>query len=132
MLRQCFVELSDMDHLSVGDEFSGPDQHDGMDDTESLELLSLFTSVKSLLISEKMAGYITHMLDRATSEVDTELLPALCLLHIRPGYQSAASVEEFLTLSKLSRQPITIVNTQQEFDQRRTLLTEEETVGLRS
>ena len=132
MLRQCFVELSDMDHLSVGDEFSGPDQHDGMDDTESLELLSLFTSVKSLLISEKMAGYITHMLDRATSEVDTELLPALCLLHIRPGYQSAASVEEFLSLSKLSRQPITIVNTQQEFDQRRSLLTEEETVGLRS
>jgi hypothetical protein len=128
VLTQCFVELSDVDHLSIGDEFSGPEQHDGTDDTEWLELLSLFTAVKSLLLSEKKAGNITYALDGATSEMDAEVLPALCLLHIRPGDQSAASVEQFVSLSKLSRQPITIVSTQQEFDRLRSLLTKEETV----
>ena len=34
VLRQCFVVLSNVDHLSIGDEFSGPDEDDGMDGTE--------------------------------------------------------------------------------------------------
>jgi hypothetical protein len=126
VFRQCFVLLSDVDHLSIGDEFSGPEQHDDTDDTEWLSLLSLFTAVKSLLVSERKAGYIAHVLDGAT-EMAAEVLPALRLLHIRPGYQYTASFEHSTSLRKLSRQPMTIVNTQQEFDRLRSLLDKEET-----
>ena len=90
VLRQCFVVPSDVDHLTIGDEFSEPDEDDGMDDTEWLELLGLFTAAKSLAVSEKKAGYITHALDGATSDLVAEVLPALRLLHIRTGDQSAA------------------------------------------
>jgi len=128
VLKQCFVVPPDVVHLSIGDGFSGPDEHDGMDDTEWLELLSLFDTVKSLLVSEEMAGLITHALDITTSEMVAEVLPALRLLHILPEYRSAAPVEQIISLRRLSSQPITIVNTKQEFDRLRPLLDKEEKV----
>ncbi|KAH9173169.1 hypothetical protein EDB89DRAFT_742980 [Lactarius sanguifluus] len=129
VLRQCFVVLIDVDHLSIGNGFPWPYQHDGLDDTEWLELLSLFTAVKSLILSEEKAGYISRGF---TSEMTAEPLPSLRLLHILPESPTTAPVGPAISLHRLSSQPITIVDTEHEFNRLRSLLVKGEKVPGRS
>ncbi|KAH9161596.1 hypothetical protein EDB89DRAFT_714839 [Lactarius sanguifluus] len=118
VLTQCFAILSGVDQLFIGDRRSPrPDQEDGiLNDTEWLGFFSLFTDVKSLLLSEGIARHVTRALDGSTSEAVAEALPALRQLQIWPMYPSTASVEQFTSLRRLSSQPITIVDTQRKFD----------------
>ncbi|KAI9439138.1 hypothetical protein H4582DRAFT_1947175 [Lactarius indigo] len=116
VLTQCFVILPSVDHLFISRLSSRLDQQDGLGDTEWLELFSLFTDVKSLLLSEVVARHIAHAFDGSASGMVAEALPALHQLQIWPRYRSAAFVEQFISLRRLSSQPITIVNRKRESD----------------
>jgi hypothetical protein len=54
-----------------------PGSNDSMDDAEWLELLRLFITVKTLHVSEKLAGYVARGLESIHEATATEMLPAL-------------------------------------------------------
>ncbi|KAH9173168.1 hypothetical protein EDB89DRAFT_1960134 [Lactarius sanguifluus] len=102
-----------------------------MDGTGWLELLSLFTAARSLILPEKIARQITRALDATTSEtvLATEVLLALRLLHIWPNFYWRPAVKQFTSLRRLSCRPIAIVGMDlEEFNRLRSLLAKEEKV----
>ena len=77
-----------------------PDGEDFMDDTEWLELFRLFTAVKTLHVSEKLAGYVACGLEGVTEETATGILPDLQSLCLEGA--SLTSVGRFVAVRQLS------------------------------
>ena len=75
-----FPPLPMLEHLDI-DIYNGLDLllewQDDMDDTQWLELLHLFTSVKDLDLSEDLVPFITPALQGLSRERVTEVLPEL-------------------------------------------------------
>ena len=86
------IEAREPDMLSDGKDF--------MDDTEWLELLRLFTAVKTLHVSEKLAGYVACGLEGVTEETATGILPDLQSLCLEGA--SSTSVGRFVAVRQLS------------------------------
>ena len=85
-----------------------PDGEDFMDDAEWLELVRLFTAVKTLHVSEKLAGYVARGLEGVTEETATEILPALQSLCLEG--EPLTSVGRFVAIRQLSGVPVTILD----------------------
>lgn len=102
--RALHLKLSpDMDHF-----------HGYEDDW--LYLLRQFSIIRTLRVSREFVWPITSALEDATGDAVTEVLPAVDLIYLCG--KPVPRVETFLAARLLSGQPVTIVDTQAEFDER--------------
>jgi hypothetical protein len=112
------AKLSDVVHLKLKAEHKGLQimSTDGVQ-VEWTHLLRQFFAAKTLHVSRELAGHIALALeDIITSEMVEEVLPSLDL--IRVVGQPASSIEKFTAARQLSGLPVTIVETETEFDER--------------
>jgi hypothetical protein len=117
VLSHFSATLSHVTHLKLELELQKGRQLEGVDDVEWLLLLHRFSAVKTLHVSQNLAGYIARTLeDMPSAGMFTEALPSLDLLYLEG--QPESSVEEFVTARQLSDRPVTIVDTKTEFDRR--------------
>jgi len=88
-----------------------------------LPLLHPFLAVEALYVSGGIEGYIGCALDDIDEEMVTEELPALRLLWLKDDSriydyrEKLGSIKRFLSLRRLSGHPVTVVKTQDEFDE---------------
>ena len=99
-----------MDTLSIDDVDMqlDPGSQDSMDDTNWLEVLHPFTSVKMLHGSKHLARHIAFALDGVTEDMVTRVLPALDSLSLED--QPLSSIRKFLAMRRLSGHPVTLVD----------------------
>ena len=95
---------------------------DDMDGNEWLPFLHLSPAVETLRLSEDMAPYIVSAFEDIPEEMITEVIPALHLLWLdeeeeREDDEPVESIERFLSLRQLSGRPVTVVNTEDEFNE---------------
>ncbi|KAN0128297.1 hypothetical protein V8E53_013881 [Lactarius tabidus] len=83
---------------------------------EWLQLLRLFTSLRTLFVSSIMAGPVSRALEDAAGVMDTAVLPTLDLLCLEG--RSASSVRRFIAFRSDSDHSVTFVNTSTDFEQR--------------
>ena len=121
-LTQALIQLSaipsNMVHFTIESDFN-PNRPipEDMDDIEWQQLLSLFSSVRTLFVSDQFARHISRALEViADRMMTTEVLPALDLLYLEG--QSVSSVDKFIAARSDSGRPVTIVNTETEFSER--------------
>ena len=93
-----------------------------LDCIEWLAFLRLFPAVETLRLSGDMASYIVSALEDIPEEMLTEVMPALHLLWLDEEYrreedEPVVSIERFLSLRQLSGRPVTVVNTEDEFNE---------------
>lgn len=108
ILDQSPALVSNVGHLSIDEDDLQPNWQDDMDDTDWLELLRPFTSVRMLHGSEQLAGHIALALDDVNGEMVTEVLPALDSLWLDD--QPVRSVEQFIAVRRLSGHPVTFID----------------------
>ena len=107
--------LSDMVHFAIIFMPFKSEAHT-IDDIEWLQLLHLFSSLQTLFVSRDIAGDVSRALEDITGAMVTEVLPALDLLCLQD--QPVSSVDKFIAIRRDSGHPVTVINTQEEFDDR--------------
>ena len=95
---------------------------DDMDGNEWLPFLHPFPAVETLRLSEDMVPYIVSAFEDIPEEMITEVMPALHLLWLdeeeeREEDEPVESIERFLSMRQLSGRPVTVVNTEDEFNE---------------
>ena len=114
-LGQLAATFSNVDHLSVHGDQLGLDE---MDSTEWLSFLRQFPAVEALHLSGGVATYISSALEHTADSV-TDLLPALYLMWLDEENSDddmpVGSIEGFLSARQLSGDPVTVVDTYNEF-----------------
>ena len=115
-LSQTSAMISDVEDLVIETRKPDmlPDGKDFMDDIEWLELLCLFTAVKTLHVSEKLAGYVARGLEGITETTVHEMLPALRLLCLEGT--PLTSVERFVAVRQFSGLSLTVLDAAAEFE----------------
>jgi hypothetical protein len=86
---------------------------DEMEDTQWLELLHTFTSVKNLHLSKDSAALIAPALQELSGERVTEMLPALGNLFLeesQPSEPVKEAIEKFIAARQLSGCPVTTLS----------------------
>ena len=85
-------------------------------DVEWMRLLHQFSAVQTLYVSQELAGRVALALEATTAAMADEVLPSLNLIHVvgRP----ASSIEKFIAARQLCGCPVTIIDTESEFDER--------------
>ncbi len=91
-------------------------QLEGTDDAEWPLLLHQFSSVQTLHVSQDLVGHIALVLEDTPREMVAEMLPSLDLICL--SGQPASSVEKFVAARQLSGHPVTVIDTETEFDER--------------
>ncbi|KAH9170271.1 hypothetical protein EDB89DRAFT_1323589 [Lactarius sanguifluus] len=116
VLSQFSTLLSNAGHLKLisGLEDEEDCQLEGADDIEWLHLFHQFSTVQSLHVSPMLAMHIALALEDIPTEMVTEVLPSLDLICIEG--QPASSVEKFVTARRVSGRPVTVIDTETEFD----------------
>jgi len=112
--RSSLPPLSNLERLDISEHRLFPPQwQDDMDNSQWLELLRPFITVKDLYLSEGLALRVAPALQEVAGQSATELLPALQNLSLE-GLQSSESVQEaiaqFVAVRKLSEHPVIIQN----------------------
>ena len=87
-----------------------PESQDDMEDTQWLELLRPFTSVKDLDLSEASVPFIAPALQELSGERVTEVLPALQNLFTGPMPSGPVkeAIGKFIAARQLSGCPVTV------------------------
>jgi hypothetical protein len=92
--NSCLPTLHRLEHLNIHDNLRpSPHWQDDMENTQWLELLHPFTTVKNLYLSEDGATYVASALQDLSEERATEVLPALQNIFI-DGLQPSGFVQE--------------------------------------
>jgi len=86
------------------------------DDLECLHLLHQFSRVQALYASRDIAACLARALNSTTGEIVAKALSSLDLICLEE--QPSSSIEKFFAFRQLSGRPVTIVDTEAEFDQR--------------
>jgi len=81
-----------------------------------LPLLRSFSTVRTLHVSRDFARHVALALENTTVEVVTDVFPVLDLIFL--DGQPVSSVEKFLAARQLSGHPVTVIDTEAEFDER--------------
>jgi hypothetical protein len=112
VLSHCSVTLSTVVHLNLEVEPKGR-QLSSMDDVEWLHLLRQFATVKTLRVSQELAEHVALALEDIT---DAEVLTSLEFIRVEG--QPASSLKKFIAARQLSGRPVTVIDTETEFDER--------------
>ena len=104
--------LSTLEHLDIREARRPPqDWQDDIEDTQWLEILQPFTTIKNLDLSKEVARRVAPVLKELAREQVTEVFPALQNLFLN-GLQLSGPVEEvvgqFVAARELSGHPLTI------------------------
>jgi len=83
---------------------------------EWLHLLRQFSAVRTLHVCRDSAWHVALTLERVTGEMVAELLPVVDLIYLH--CRSVSYVEKFLAARRLSGHPVTIIDTETEFNER--------------
>jgi hypothetical protein len=108
--------LSNVVHLKLEAQLEGGRQLEGMDDAEWLLLLHQFPTVRTLHVSQELAGHVALTLEDISRDMVTQVLPSLDLIRIVG--QPASSIEKFVAGRLLSGCPMTVIDTETEFSER--------------
>ena len=88
----------------------------GTDDIEWLHLLHQFSTVQTLHLSQVLAGHVALALEGIPSETVAEVMPSLDSIYLEG--QPASSIEKFIAARQRSGRPVTVIDTNEEFDER--------------
>ena len=115
LLSHLSAKLSNIAHLKLKVEPEGH-QLTCADYVEWMRLIRQFPTVRTLHVSQELAGHVALALEDTTAELADEVLPSLNL--IRVVGQPASSIEKFIASRQLSGRPVTFIDTEAEFDKR--------------
>ena len=113
VLRRFSATLSNVIHLQLKTEPEGLQSID-MDDVEWLLLLCRFSTVRTLHVCQELAGHVALALEDITEEMFAEVLPRLDLICL--AGQPASTIEKFVGARWLSGYPVTVIETEKEFE----------------
>ncbi|KAH8983320.1 hypothetical protein EDB86DRAFT_3085432 [Lactarius hatsudake] len=116
VLSHSSVTLSTVVHLRLKVHLPEDRLLEGTEDVEWLRLLHQFSTMKTLHVSQELAGHIALALEDLTGEMVMDALPSLNLICLEG--QPATSIKEFLSMRQLSGCPVTIADTEAEFYER--------------
>ena len=116
VLSHLSAKLSNVVHLKLKVEYGDISQSDGADDVEWLRLLQQFSALQTLHVSQGLARHVALALEGIEGEMVDDVLPSLNL--IRAVGQPASSIKKFIAARQLSGRPITVIDTEAEFDER--------------
>ena len=118
VLTQLSATLSDVVHLKLKVQLKEDRQLEDTDDVEWLHLLYQFSTVQMLYVSQQLAGLVqvTLSLEEITEDMVADVLPSLDLIYLEG--QPASTVEKFVIARRHSDHPVTVLDTQLEFDER--------------
>ncbi|KAH8983334.1 hypothetical protein EDB86DRAFT_2967587 [Lactarius hatsudake] len=86
------------------------------DDVAWVHLLCQFSAVQTLHVSQGFAGHVALTLEDIAGETVDEVLPSLDLIYLAD--QPTSSIEKFVAARRLSGRPVTVIETETEFDER--------------
>jgi hypothetical protein len=86
------------------------------DDHEWVHLLRQLSMVEVLSLDEQFARYLACALKSITGEMVAEALSSLDLIYLEG--QPTSSIQKFVVVRQLSGRPVTVVDTESEFDER--------------
>ena len=112
VLSRASATLSNVVHLQL---YKIP-YHGLMSTVEWQRLLRQFSAVRTLKVGGGIAERLACTLEDLTEETVVELFPVLELIYLRS--KSALSIEKFAALRQLSGHPVTVVDSEDEFDER--------------
>jgi hypothetical protein len=112
VLSRVSAILSNVVHLQI---YKIP-HHVCIDDVELQRLLCQFSAVQTLRVGWGVAERMARTLEDLTEERVVGLFPFLELICLRS--QPTSSIEKFVALRELSGHPITVVDSDEEFDKR--------------
>src|ERR1700677_3111838 len=116
VLSHMSAKLSNVVHLKLKVEPEGL-YLVGTDDVEWTHLLHQFSAAKTMHVSQELACHVALALEGIiTAEMVDEVLPSLDLIRIVG--QPASSIEKFIAARQLSGRPVTVIETETEFDER--------------
>ena len=118
LFSQFSTILSNVVHLKLEADRFG---EDGPDPVEWPHILSRFPTAQTLRVSRTYARLIALVLDDITAEMAVQVLPTLDLIYLETRRLPPAflpSVEKFVAVRRLSGRPITVVDTEVEFNER--------------
>jgi len=115
VLSHLSSKLSNVVHLKLKVEPEGRELKE-TDDVRWLHLLHPFSAVQTLHVSRELAGHVSLALEDITAEMIEEVLPSLD--SIRVVGQPASSIEKFTSSRLLSGCPVSVIDTETEFDKR--------------
>ncbi|KAH8980448.1 hypothetical protein EDB86DRAFT_2980203 [Lactarius hatsudake] len=110
--------LSNVDHLKLVAELDEADEFEDTNEVEWPDLLRQFSAMKTLCVSPDLAESVALTLEDIARdpEMAAEVLPALELIFL--GGQPVSFINNFVAVRQLSGLPVTIVDTETEFDER--------------
>jgi hypothetical protein len=100
-----------MEHLSIRDNFQPSHWQDDIEDSQWLEVLHPFTSVKNLYLSRELTPSIAPALQELVGERVIEVLPALQSLFLEEVHWSGAvqeAIGKFVAARQLAGHPVII------------------------
>ena len=112
MFNQPSAMLSRVVHLKLKQSAAEEDHH--ID--EWLQLLRLFSTVRTLHVSREFSKGIALALEHATGEMAVEALPVVDLIFLQG--QPSSCITNFLMARQLFGVPVTVVDRQAEFNER--------------
>ncbi|KAH8985259.1 hypothetical protein EDB86DRAFT_2959878 [Lactarius hatsudake] len=110
--------LSNVVHLKLVAELDEADEFEDTDEVEWPDLLRQFSAMKTLCVSPELAESVALTLEDIARdpEMAAEVLPALDLIFL--GGQPVSFINNFVAVRQLSGLPVTVVDTETEFDER--------------
>ncbi|KAH9037532.1 hypothetical protein EDB84DRAFT_1137820 [Lactarius hengduanensis] len=94
------------------------------DDVAWVHLLRQFSAVQTLHVSQGFAGHVALALEDTVGVTVNEVLPSLDLIYLAD--HPTSSIEKFVAARRLSGRPVTVIETETEFDERLESYTGEE------
>ena len=116
VLSHVSATLANVVHLKLSVWHEEDSQLEGTDDVEWLQILHQFPAVRTIDVSEELAGHVALALEDLPFEAVAQTPPSLDLIYL--AGQPASSIEKFVSARQLSGRPVTVVETQTEFDEK--------------
>ena len=116
VLSQVSATLANVVQLNVEGFQMRDNQLECTDDVEWLHLLHQFPTVRTLYVSQGLAGHVALALEVLPLEAVAQTPPSLDLIYLEG--QPASSIEKFVSARQLSGRPVTVVETQTEFEEK--------------
>ena len=104
--------LSNILHVRLWADPDAGSELEGTDGNEWLHLLRGFSNMQTLYVSQTLASDVARALEDITTA--TEALPSVNLICLED--QPASSVEKFVAARRLADRPVTIIDTEAEYD----------------
>ena len=115
VLSHVSAKLSNVVHLKLKVEpYTG--RLKGTEDVEWLHLLQQFSALQTLHVSPELAGHVALALEGIEGETVDDVLLSLNLIRIVD--QPASSIKKFIAARQLSGRPVTVIDTEAEFDEK--------------